>query len=37
MLDVVHVGEVQGHKTEAAVYWRLAEKGRQEIVRRRSE
>jgi hypothetical protein len=37
MVDVVSVGDVQGHKTEAAVYWRLTEKGRQEIVRRRSE
>jgi predicted ArsR family transcriptional regulator len=35
MVDVVSVGEVQGHKTNAAVYWRLTEKGRQQIVRRR--
>jgi DNA-binding transcriptional ArsR family regulator len=37
LVDVVSVGEVQGHKTEAAVYWRLTEEGRQELVRRRSE
>ena len=37
MVDVVGVGDVQGHKTEATVYWRLTEEGRQEIVRQRSE
>ena len=37
MVDVVSVGDVEGHKTEAAVYWRLTEEGRQEIVRRHSE
>jgi predicted ArsR family transcriptional regulator len=35
-VDVIAVGELQGHSTAAASYWRLTDTGRQELERRGS-
>ena len=34
LVDVVAVGELQGHSTNAASYWRLTDAGRDELARR---
>ena len=34
LVDALAVGELVGHSTEAASYWRLTEAGRQELARR---
>jgi predicted ArsR family transcriptional regulator len=33
-VDVLAVGDLVGHSTHAASYWRLTEAGRQELARR---
>jgi predicted ArsR family transcriptional regulator len=35
-VDVLAVGELEGHVTRAASYWRLTDAGREELARRRS-
>jgi predicted ArsR family transcriptional regulator len=35
LVDVLTVGELEGHTTRAAAYWRLTEQGREELARRR--
>jgi predicted ArsR family transcriptional regulator len=37
LVDVLTVGELKGNLTTAASYWRLTDKGRNELARRRSE
>ena len=34
LVDVVAVGELQGHSTKAAAFWRLTDAGRDELARR---
>jgi predicted ArsR family transcriptional regulator len=34
-VDVLAVGEIEGHATPAASYWRLTEQGRDELARLR--
>jgi DNA-binding PadR family transcriptional regulator len=36
LVDVLSVGELEGHNTRAAAYWRLTDEGRAELARRRS-
>jgi predicted ArsR family transcriptional regulator len=35
LVDVLTVGELEGNLTTAASYWRLTDKGRDELARRR--
>jgi predicted ArsR family transcriptional regulator len=35
LVDVLAVGELEGHRTRAASYWRLTEAGREELARLR--
>ena len=35
LIDVLSVGELEGHSTRAASYWRLTEKGREELRKSR--
>jgi predicted ArsR family transcriptional regulator len=35
LVDVVAVGELEGHSTRAASYWRLTDAGREELSRLR--
>jgi DNA-binding transcriptional ArsR family regulator len=37
LIDALSVGELEGHLTLAASYWRLTDAGRRELARRRSE
>jgi DNA-binding PadR family transcriptional regulator len=37
LVDVLSVGELEGHSTRAASYWRLTEKGRAELERLRRQ
>jgi predicted ArsR family transcriptional regulator len=37
LVDVLAVGELEGNLTTAASYWRLTDKGRNELARRRSK
>jgi predicted ArsR family transcriptional regulator len=37
LVDVLSVGELEGHTTRAASYWRLTDAGRDELASRRSE
>jgi DNA-binding PadR family transcriptional regulator len=36
LVDVLSVGELEGHTTRAAAYWRLTDAGREELARIRS-
>jgi predicted ArsR family transcriptional regulator len=36
LVVVLSVGQLEGHSTRAASYWRLTDAGRAELVRRRS-
>jgi predicted ArsR family transcriptional regulator len=36
LVDVLGVGDLEGHATRTAVYWRLADAGRSELARLRS-
>ncbi len=36
LVDVFGIGQLEGRLTTAAAYWRLTEKGRKELIRRRS-
>jgi predicted ArsR family transcriptional regulator len=36
LVDVLSVGELEGHSTRAAAYWRLSDAGRSELARRHS-
>jgi predicted ArsR family transcriptional regulator len=36
-VSVLSIGETQKHVTAAASYWRLTDRGRDELARRRSE
>lgn len=35
LIDVLSVGELEGHSTRAASYWRLTDAGREELRRSR--
>jgi predicted ArsR family transcriptional regulator len=35
-VDVLKVGDLQAHTTNAALYWRLTDAGRRELAHRRS-
>lgn len=35
LIDVLSVGELEGHRTRAAAYWRLTDVGRDELRRSR--
>lgn len=35
LIDVLSVGELEGHRTRAASYWRLTDAGREELRRSR--
>jgi predicted ArsR family transcriptional regulator len=35
-VSVLRVGELEAHTTKAASYWRLTDRGREELARRRS-
>ena len=37
LVDVLAIGELEGHNTRASSYWRLTERGRDELARRRAE
>jgi DNA-binding transcriptional ArsR family regulator len=37
LVDVLTVGEFEGHSTQAASYWRLTDAGREELARLRSK